>query len=262
MTTMTGYGTPTGMTESTGRVAIDFWRVLRHPGAQYWITTIATAERIVRSAGPLTFFVCFFNGTFTVITGASILMDIGTDPGLVGLILANLGLREATLIVGTTAIAASMGAGYVTELGAMRVSEEIDAIECIGLRSYPYLVSTRVIGAFIASWPIYCGAILATFAGGWFSAIFQAGALNPGNFGEWFNLGYAPMDIIYTLFKGVIATVIVAIVCASFGYRAQGGPVGVGMAVGEAMNMSLVLVMIVNLFLSYAFWGIGSPTQL
>lgn len=162
----------------------------------------------------------------------------------------------------TSAIGASAGAGYVTELGAMRVSEEIDAIEVMGLHSYPYLVSTRVVAAFLAAVPIFAGAIAATFAGGFLSANLQINGLNVGSFNDFFWVGVAPIDILYAMIKGVVATGIVTLVCASGGYRAKGGPIGVGMAVGESLNLTLVLVMFVNLFLSYLFWGITDTVKI
>lgn len=259
---LVSFQSPTGLVESTGGVALDLGRVLRHPGFRYWPITVKLATRLVKDAGPMAWLLCFFQGTFVVIQAAPILGGFGVDRGLSGIIISSLGLRELCLVMTTSAIGASAGAGYVTELGAMRVSEEIDAIEVMGLHSYPYLVSTRVTAAFLAAIPIFAGAIAFMFAGAFLSANLQISGLNIGSFNNFFWVGVAPIDIFYAMVKGVVATGIVTLVCASGGYRAKGGPIGVGMAVGESLNLTLVLVMFVNLFLSYLFWGISDTVKI
>ena len=246
---------PTGLSESTGRVMFDLIAVLRRPGLEYWTTTLKHANTIFVEVAPLAFFMCLFQAAFLVIQASFAFAQLGVDPGVGGIILSNLGLRELTMLVTAAALGASMGAGFVTELGAMRVAEEIDAIECIGLHSYPYLVSTRVLAAMIASIPIFAGAIACTFIGGFVALFLQVGNANPGSFAQYFLIGFVGKDIIFVLIKGIVATMVVAIVCSSTGYRASGGPVGVGMAVGEALNLVLVLVMVLNLFMSYVMRG-------
>lgn len=260
--TSQGFESPQGLVESTGRVALDAARVIRDPALEHWRVTVHLIAKLVREAGPLACFLCFFQGAFVTIQASVILGGFGIDRGLSGIIVASLSLRELTLITGTAALGASIGAGFVTELGAMRVSDEIDALDVMGLRSYPYLVSTRVIASAIAAIPIFAGAILATFIGGALTAAFQVGGMSLGSYAAFFRLGYAPIDLIFVLFKGVVATATIAMVCSSTGYRAKGGPVGVGMAVGEALNLTLVIVMFLNLLMSYLFWGISDSVKI
>jgi phospholipid/cholesterol/gamma-HCH transport system permease protein len=259
---LTGFVAPPGLAESTGRIVIDGGRVLRHPGLKYWSVLLRHTTDVVRTAGPIAWLMCFFLGGFTTLTVASVVGRFGIDPGLAGLIVSSMGLRELTLIVGTAAVGSSVGAGFVTTLGAMRVSEEIDAIEVMSIDSYPYLVSTRVWASLIAALPVFVGAIAFTFAGGYMSALFQVSGMNQGSYLQFFWIGFAPIDVVFALAKGVVATGTLAIVCASTGYRASGGPVGVGMAVGEALNVSLVLVMYLNLIMSYLFWGLNDTVKI
>lgn len=260
--TLSGYAAPRGFAESTGQVVLDGWQVIRHPALRYWRHTLTLAARLVRTAGPLAMLLCFFLGTFVTLQGVVVLGQFGIDRGLTGIIVSSLGLREMTLIVGASALGASAGAGFVTELGAMRVSDEIDAIEVMGVHSYPFLVSTRVVATTIASVPIFAGCIAANFLGGWLIAVAQANGMNMGTFSQYFWVGIAPVDVVYALLKGIMAATVTALVCATTGYRAQGGPIGVGMAVGEALNLSLMLIMIANLCMSYAFWGLGDTVRI
>ncbi len=259
---MSGYAAPRGFAESTGQVVLDGWRVLRHPALRYWRHTATLTARLVKTCGPLAMLMCFFLGTFVTLQGTVVLGQFGIDRGLTGIIVSSLGLREMTLIVGASALGASAGAGFVTELGAMRVSEEIDAIEVMGLHSYPFLVSTRVTATMLASVPVFVGCIAANFAGGWLVAASQASGINMGTFSQYFWVGIAPVDVVYALLKGIMAATTTALVCTTTGYRAQGGPIGVGMAVGEALNLSLMLIMMLNLCMSYVFWGLGDTVRI
>lgn len=76
---LVSFQSPTGLVESTGGVALDLGRVLRHPGFRYWPITVRLAARLVKDAGPMAWLLCFFQGTFVVIQAASILGGFGVD---------------------------------------------------------------------------------------------------------------------------------------------------------------------------------------
>lgn len=259
---LTGFQAPSGLLESTGRVALDAGHVIRNPGIQYWPSLVGHVTRLIKMAGPLTWLLCFAQGAFITIQASTIMGSFGIDRGLSALIVSSLGVRELTMIMAMAAIGASAGAGFVTELGSMRVSEEIDAIEVMGLDSFPFLVSTRVIASMIAAVPILIFALVSLFLGGYLSAAYQFDNIAIGSYLSFFWTGVTPLDLVFAISKGVVGVGIIALVCTTTGYRASGGPVGVGMAVGEALNLTLVLVMIVNLLLSYLFWGITDTVKI
>ncbi|MBS2079975.1 ABC transporter permease, partial [Mycobacterium tuberculosis] len=85
--------------------------------------------------------------------------NIGVE-AFTGFFAALANVRVVAPIVTGTALAATVGAGATAQLGAMRISEEIDALEVMGIKSISYLISARVIGAFIVTIPLYSVAVL------------------------------------------------------------------------------------------------------
>lgn len=236
-------------------------KALRH-GLKYWRITLEQARIVFRSTAPLSIWLCFFLGLALVIQSTDVIGGIGADRGLAGIAVGALGLREVAINVSLLGIAASAGAGYVTELGAMRVAEEIDALEVMGIDSHSYLLSTRMWGTFIAAVPLIVFCIAATFAGGWAAAFAQRDVMSVGSFGAFFWRSIATADFPYALIKGSVLAVLTVLICTSLGYRASGGPVGVGLAVGKALDLSIVSGMLLNLAMTYAFWGLSDTLRI
>ncbi len=248
--------------QTMGVIMFDLAGVVRDPGLKYWKRTVNQAAYLFWSSAPLAIWLCFFLGLAISVQTINVLGQIGADRGLTGILVGSLGLRELAVIVGSLSLGASAGAGSVTELGAMRVAEEIDAIETMSVSSRPYLLSTRVFATVIASLPIIVFCVGATFLGGWVVAWTQSDSVSVGSFGYFFWLSLAPMDFVFALMKGAVIATSTAVICTSFGYRAGGGPVGVGLAVGRALNLSIIAAMLINLAMSYMFWGVKDTLRL
>ena len=103
-----------------------------------------------------------FTGTVVGIQGYSALNQVGTS-ALAGFISAYFNTREIAPLVAGIALSATVGCGFTAQLGAMRISEEIDALEVMGVPSLPFLVTTRMIAAFIAVIPLYVVALCASY---------------------------------------------------------------------------------------------------
>jgi phospholipid/cholesterol/gamma-HCH transport system permease protein len=104
----------------------------------------------------------FFTGTQVGLQGVAGLQQIGVE-AYIGLVSSWANVREITPLIYGVALAAKIGAGYTAELGAMRISEEIDAAEVIGVRPIPYLVSTRIWSALIPGIPLFLLALFSAF---------------------------------------------------------------------------------------------------
>ena len=107
-------------------------------------------------------FMAFFAGTEVGIQGYASLSQIGVAK-FSAFISAYFNTREVAPLVSSIALAATVGCGYTARLGAMRISEEIDALEVMGIPSLPFLVTTRMIAAFIAVIPLYVVALCASY---------------------------------------------------------------------------------------------------
>ncbi|MGH8883576.1 MAG: ABC transporter permease [Egibacteraceae bacterium] len=194
----------------------------------------------------------FFTGTVVGLEGFIALEQIGAQ-SFVGLVSSFANTREITPLIAGVGLAAQIGAGYTAELGAMRIADEIDALEAMGVPSVTYLVATRVWAALIPVVPLYLLALLASYQASQLVVTRYLG-LAPGVYRQYFQLFLPPVDVAYSLSKAVVFTVVVVLVHCYYGFTASGGPAGVGVAVGRAIRLSLVVVVLANLLLSVVFW--------
>ena len=186
------------------------------------------------------------------------LSQIGAE-SFVGLAGSYANTREITPLIAAVALSAQVGSSFTAEIGAMRVSEEIDALEVMSVPSIVYLVCTRLVAMVIALVPIYLVALFTSFLGTRLMTT-QVFDMSPGLYDYYFNLYLPPIDIVYSLLKVVVFAIEVCLIHSYFGYYATGGPVGVGRAVGVAIRTTIIVVVLTNLLLSYLFWGAGAPT--
>lgn len=209
----------------------------------------------------------FVIGAMSMATGATVgiqgyegLRSLGAE-SLTGLVTSFGNVREVTPIIAGIALAAQVGSSFTAELGAKRISEEIDALEVMSIPPVAYLVSTRILGALIAILPLYLISLFASF----FAAEFvttQLLGLSSGVYDYYFRLFLPPIDVLYSLIKALVFAVLVVLIHCWYGFYATGGPEGVGVAVGKAIRTSIVVIVIVNLFLSYVFWGTSTTVTL
>ncbi len=207
---------------------------------------------IAGSAGVIAF-LAFFAGTEVGIQGYASLSQIGVAK-FTAFISAYFNTREVAPLVSSIALAATVGCGYTARLGAMRISEEIDALEVMGIPSLPFLVTTRMIAAFIAVIPLYIVALSASYLAPRLitTLIYHQPA---GTYDHYFIQFLPPIDMLWSFFKLLVLAVAIILIHCYYGYTASGGPAGVGMAVGKAIRTSLVTVVIADFFLSFAIWG-------
>jgi len=193
--------------------------------------------------------IAFFTGTEVGLEGFTGLSQIGAQ-AFTGVISALANVREITPLVAGLAFAAQVGAGFTAQLGAMRVSEEIDALEVIGVGS----VGTRVWAALITMIPIYLAALFASFIASQLM-VTELFHLSVGTYHHYFQLFLPPVDVLYSFIKAMVFVVAVTFIHCYYGYSAEGGPAGVGVAAGRAIRMSLIVVVVLNFFLSTVLYS-------
>ncbi len=198
-------------------------------------------------------FLTLFTGGTIAVQGYSSLANIGVE-ALTGFFSAFINVRIAVPVISGIALAATIGAGATAQLGAMRVSEEIDALETMAISSIPYLVSTRIVAGLIAIIPLYALASLASFLASRSATVFLYGQ-SPGVYDHYFDTFLIPSDILWSFVQAICMAVAVMLIHTYYGYNASGGPVGVGVAVGNAVRASLVVVVVITLLTSLAIYG-------
>ena len=198
-------------------------------------------------------FLSFFAGTEVGMQGYASLSQIGVSK-FTAFISAYFNTREVAPLVSSIALAATLGCGYTASLGAMRISEEIDALEVMGVPSLPFLVTTRMIAAFIAVIPLYIVALFASYLSPRLITTLVYGQ-STGTYDHYFKVFLPPEDMIYSFLKLIVLAVLIILIHCYYGYSASGGPAGVGLAVGKAIRTSIVTVVVADFFLSFAIWG-------
>jgi phospholipid/cholesterol/gamma-HCH transport system permease protein len=237
---------------------------LRHTGETARLISEITlgSGALIVGAGTagVIFFMAFFTGTQVGLEGFKGLQLIGAE-AFTGFVSAFANTREITPLIAGVTLAAQVGAGFTAELGAMRVNEEIDALEVMAVRPVPYLVSTRIIAALVAITPLYLISLFSSYIATELVVTKLLG-LSGGTYAHYFSLFLPPEDVFYSLIKAATFAVTVALIHCYYGFNASGGPAGVGIAVGKAIRASIVAVNILNLMMSSFMWGVTDTVRI
>lgn len=199
-------------------------------------------------------------GAIIGLEGYNALHLLGMEPAI-GLISSTASTRELAPIMASLAFAAQAGCRFTAQLGAMGIAEEIDAMESMAIRSIPYLVSTRLLASVVAVVPLYLICLAANYLAVEF-VVGASGGLSPGTYQHYFQLVLNGPDLVYSLLKAVIFVLLTTTIQCYYGYYAAGGPQGVGIAAGRAMRAAISVMIVFNLLLTVAFWGIGASARL
>ena len=194
-----------------------------------------------------------FTGTVVGLQGYAALNQIGAS-AFTGFVSAYFNTREIAPLVAGLALSATVGAGFTAQLGSMRISEEVDALEGMGVPSLPYLVTTRIVAGAIAVIPLYALGLVSSYLGSELVTVYFEGQ-SRGTYQHYFGQFLSPVDVLWSFVKVLIFSVVVILVHCYYGYRAKGGPAGVGVAVGRAVRTAIVMINIIDFFMSLAIWG-------
>ncbi|WP_037353716.1 MlaE family ABC transporter permease [Amycolatopsis orientalis] len=201
-----------------------------------------------------------FTGLIVGLQGYSALNQLGTA-ALTGFISAYFNTREVAPLSAGLALSATVGCGFTAQLGAMRISEEIDALEVMAVPSMPYLVTTRVLAGVTAVIPLYAVGLLSSYLASRQITIWLYGQ-SAGTYDHYFTLFLPPEDVLWSFAKVIVFSVLVILSHCYYGYTASGGPAGVGIAVGRAVRTSIVLISVLDFFLSLAIWGANTTVRI
>ncbi|BCQ07300.1 ABC transporter permease [Mycobacterium heckeshornense] len=202
----------------------------------------------------------FSTGMFSSIQLFSNLSNIGVQ-AFSGFASAYIITRLVSPLISTIGLAATIGAGATAELGAMRISEEIDALESMSIRSVSYLVSTRVVAGVLVVIPLWSMVTLAGYLAFRIYVVVVSGQA-PGVYNHYFYTYLQPTDLIWSLVQVVVMGIIIMLIHTYYGFHASGGPAGVGEAVGRSMRVSLIAAVTAALALAMAAYGVSGGFNL
>ena len=258
-------GTPARFLDSMGHVA---WFVVQaigsipHAFRHYRREALRLVAEIGMGTGAMAViggtvaiigFVTLSAGCLIAIQGFASLGNIGVE-AFTGFFAALANIRVVAPVVTGQALASTVGAGATAELGAMRISEEVDALEVMGIRSISYLVSTRLIAGSIVIIPLYAGAVLLSFLSAQFvTTVFYSQSV--GTYEHYFHTFLPVDDVMWSFLQVIVMSIVVMLNHCYIGYYTSGGAVGVGEAVGRSMRTSLIAIVLVVLLASLALYG-------
>jgi phospholipid/cholesterol/gamma-HCH transport system permease protein len=199
-------------------------------------------------------------GAIVGLEGYNALHLLGMEPA-VGLIASTASTRELAPIMASLAFAAQAGCRFTAQLGAMGIAEEIDAMESMAVHAIPFLVTTRLVASVVAVIPLYLVCLAANYLAVEF-VVASAGGLSTGTYQHYFQLVLTGPDLVYSLLKTVVFVMLTSTLQCYYGFYAAGGPQGVGIAAGRAMRAAISVMIVVNLLLTVAIWGIGTSARL
>jgi phospholipid/cholesterol/gamma-HCH transport system permease protein len=199
--------------------------------------------------------IAFLAGGSCGLESSSLARAFGTAP-VAGGFSAWCTLREVVPFVFGYVLAAKVGCGFVAELGAMRVAEEVDALEGMGVRTLAYLAGTRLIGCLLALPAAYVLSIASAYSAAYLMSVERFGDVSPGTWRLFFLTFQDWGDLVYSLVKGALISVFVIVVALHHGYGLRGrGPVDVGVATARSMATNIVGVTIISMVGTLIFWG-------
>jgi phospholipid/cholesterol/gamma-HCH transport system permease protein len=224
------------------------------------VTLGSGALAVIGGTVGVIFGMTLFTGAQVGLSGYAALDQIGTA-AFSGFVSAYFNTREIAPLVAGIALAATVGCGFTAQLGAMRISEEVDALEVMAIPSMPFLVATRVVGGLIAIVPLYVIGLFSSYVASRFIVIYFYGQ-SSGTYDHYFYTFLPPADVLWSFGKVLVFAVVVILIHCYYGYNASGGPAGVGVAVGRAVRTSIVAVNVIDLLLSMAIWGASTTVRL
>jgi phospholipid/cholesterol/gamma-HCH transport system permease protein len=223
---------------------------------KYLTESVHQAGLLVLSSGLIIWMMQFVMGSVCGLEASYTLKQVGA-PVYSGIFNTYCGTREMAPYMWGYIFAAKVGCGLVAEIGSMRISEEIDAMEVIGIKSRSYLVGTRVLATWLAMPFLFTVGLGVMYISMYLVTVVQLGGVSSGGYLYVFWVFQNPLDFLYALSKAMAMGIIVVFVGCYYGYTASGGPVGVGRNTAKSMMLSLVLIHVVGLICTELFWGLS-----
>jgi phospholipid/cholesterol/gamma-HCH transport system permease protein len=244
--------------EATGEIGKFTGNVLRHVFGlrvfRFFGEALRQSGILIVSSTIVIFGLVFLTGAECGIEGAYFNRATGT-PAYAGVFSAWCDLRELVPYAFGYMMAAKVGTGIVAELGSMRISDEIDALEVMGIDSITFLCATRLLAAWLVLPFMYLAAIGAGFLASYIAVVQQIGEVSSGGFFLIFWQFQNPPDLLYSCIKAMAMATVIVLVGCYYGYNAGGGPVGVGTATAKSMVLNIVMVHLIGMLGTQLFWG-------
>lgn len=227
----------------------------------YFSEVIRQSAILIRSSSLVIWFMMFAIGGETGLQGHYILDQVGAAD-YVGVFNSVGDLKADNTSMWGWILAAKVGCGYVAELGSMRISDEVDALEVMGFHSRAYLAGTRLWAMWITAPFLFLTGLGCAFTGSWAVSQVMLGSTSPGSYTNIFWGFQSPLDLFYALIWAMLLATLVVVVGCYYGYTASGGPVGVGVNTAKSMMVNMIIVSAAAAILYQLFFGTTLQTPI
>jgi phospholipid/cholesterol/gamma-HCH transport system permease protein len=254
-------GPPRGILREAGEMARFILQALLEMRG-VWVYTAEILRQIgilVVGSGLIIFAMEFLVGLMCGTEATYVLRGYGAS-AYSGVFTAWCSVREMAPYMWGYIVAAKIGCGLVAEIGSMRINNEISAMESLGLNPMRYVVATRLAAAWLAFPFLYIVGLAFHMLANFVVIIVQIGEVSQGG---WQSIHWAfmnPQDILFSEIKIMAMGTAIVLVGMYYGYRASGGPVGVGAATAKSMILNLILIHVIGSLGTMIFWGL-SPSS-
>jgi phospholipid/cholesterol/gamma-HCH transport system permease protein len=226
-------------------------RVIAKPekGKIYYQQTLREIENLgINSIGIVIIISIFMGAVITLQTRYNL------ENPLIPLYLIGLTARDTMLLEFSSTIvglilAGKVGSNIASEIGHMRITEQIDALEIMGVNSASYLIMPKILAAVIFNPFLTLISMFVGIFGGWAASIIT-GALTSTDYVYGIQYWFIPFYITYSLIKTVVYAIIITSVPAFFGYYVKGGALEVGRASTKGVVTSSILILLFNVILT------------
>lgn len=198
-------------------------------------------------------------GALVGIEGYNFLELLGLGPAT-GFVSSLVNTRELAPLMAAMAFAIQGGCRFTAQLGSMRIAEEIDAMESLAIRPIPFLVTTRLMASAVAIVPLYAACLALSYLSTEL-VVGLSGGGSTGSYLHYFSMMLAGKDIVYSLVKAVVFVWFASTIQCYYGFYANGGPEGVGVAAGHGMRASITVIIMVNMLLTMTLYGVDSGAR-
>ncbi|MHC4820763.1 MAG: MlaE family ABC transporter permease [Planctomycetota bacterium] len=215
----------------------------RHPGREFRAMVVQMFDHGVKAIPVVTLVAVFTGMILSLQTGLEI-RDFGAE-GTVGQIVSASLFREMGPLITAIILTATSGAACAAEIGTMRVSEEIDALEMMSIDPVRFLVLPRIMAL-----GFMCFLLTIRVSYG----VYMKGARE--TLADEFMFGYLSKHVYSGLFKAYVFGILIGTVGCAQGLLASGGALGVGRAVRRAVVISIVLILVLGYYMTWGFYSV------
>lgn len=198
---------------------------------------------------PIIVLVGIFTGSVMTLQSAYQLESAFIPLSTIGAIVSESILLELAAVISGLVLAGKVGARVATELGTMRVSEQIDALESMGFNSISFLVVPRVLAGILMFPVLYVVAAVFGIGGG-VAAGYFSGAVPPEDFLKGARMFFYPWNVAFGFVKSFVFGFIITSVACYKGYYATGGAEGVGNSTTNAAVLGCIFILLADFILA------------